>query len=231
MRKVIIRILSVTGVLFTPLLADFYPATTETSVAAVSGKGVTLSKPLPAKGMSGIVVHRYNDELKAISTFIRYDGGSSAALVSFEPTQHANLPAVSPQVSTGDRVVGGYLYQNILLLAPNADTYNKITASASKNWIHPDLFALFLAQEGDTYPTRENLAKFASIHQVGLVYIVKQGSAVLYDPVSRAYVSKKSLDSLPGTGQVPFYSRVGNIDSGWFSGEAKGNYYQIMGAL
>lgn len=231
MRTFFIKTLTIVGFLLTPLLADFYPQSTISSVSGVSGQNITLSRPLPAKGMSGIIIHRYNDELKAVNSYFKYQGGNTASLIAFEPTDHKSLPAVSTQISTGDKVIGGHLYQNILVLAPDAHTYNTITTGTNKNWIHPDLFALFLAQEGDAYPTRENLAKFASAYQVGLVYIVKRGNGFLYDPVSGAFVSQKPLASLPSVGQAPFYTRVGNIDSGWFSSKAKGDYYQIVGGL
>jgi len=215
----------------TLLVADFYPQTVASTVSSVNGKKIKLTKGFPAKGMSGVVIHNYGSELKAITSYISYNGSNSATLVNFEPIVHNRLPSVKPNIKTKDFVIGGYLYDNILLLAPDAQTYAKITSSASKNWVHPDLYAIFLSQEGDQFPTKENLAKFASKHQVGLIYIVKRGKGILYDPISRRYVSEKKLQGLPAKGQFPFYMRLGKIDSGWFSRDAVGEYYQMMGAI
>jgi len=214
-----------------PLLADFYPSTTTSSIANVNQKSVTLTRGLPAKGMSAVVMHNYGKELKAITSYMRYDGGNRGMLLNNEPIAHDDLPSVKPKVRVGDQVIGGYLYNNILVLAPDANTYAKITKSTNKNWIHPDLYAMFLSKEGDQVPTRENLKKFANEYQVGLVYIVQRGKAILYDPISKSYISQKKLTGLPAKGQFPFYMRLGKIDSGWFSRDVKGDYYQMVGNI
>jgi len=214
-----------------PLLADFYPRTMQSSVTGIKGKSISLSKGFPANGMSGIVIHNFGKDLQAITSYLRYNGGKSASLINNEPILHDELPAVKPKVRIHDKVIGGYLYNNILLLAPDANTYARITASANKNWIHPDLYAMFLSREGDQYPTKENLQKFANEYQVGLIYIVQRNKAVLYDPISRHYVSQKAVSGLPAKGQTPFYMRIGKIKAGWFSKKAHGTYYQLMKSI
>ncbi|MEA3491537.1 MAG: plasminogen-binding N-terminal domain-containing protein [Campylobacterota bacterium] len=214
-----------------PLMADFYPSTVQSTISGIGQNSITLKRGFPAKGMSAIIMHKYGDDLKAVTSYMRYDGGNRGRLIENEPILHDELPAVKPKVGVGDRVIAGYLYKNILLLAPDANTYARITSSAKKNWIHPDLYAMFLSQEGDQYPTQENLQKFANEYQIGLVYIVQRGKALLYDPISRRYVSKKTLTGLPAKGQFPFYMRLGKIESGWFSREADGEYYQLMKSI
>jgi len=214
-----------------PLMADFYPPTLTTSITGVNKNSVSLRQAFPAKGMSGVVMHNYGKDLKAITSYMRYDSGNSGVLVNNEPILHDDLPSVKPKVRVGDQVIGGYLYKNILVLAPDAATYAKITKSADKNWIHPDIFAMFLSKEGDQIPTQKNLQKFANEYQVGLIYIVQQGKALLYDPISKRYVSQKALTGLPAKGQFPFYMRLGKIESSWFSREKKGEYYDSIGRL
>ncbi len=214
-----------------PLMADFYPPTVQSSVAGIKGRSVTLTRAFPAKGMSGVIIHNYGKDLQAITSYLRYNSGNSGTLIHNEPIQHDELPAVKPKVRIHDKVIGGYLYNNILLLAPDANTYARITGSANKNWIHPDLFAMFLSQEGDQYPTKDNLQKFANEYQVGLIYIVQQNKAILYDPISRRYVSQKAISGLPAKGQFPFYMRLGKIKAGWFSRKASGTYYQLMKSI
>jgi len=226
------RIFLVTSLLLlSTLMADFYPSTVQSSVAAIKGKSVTLTRGFPAKGMSGIIMHNFGKNLQAITSYIRYNGGKSATLIANEPIQHDELPAVKPKVRVNDRVIGGYLYSNILVLAPTANVYARIVSSANKNWIHPDLYAMFLSMEGEQYPTKKNLQKFANEYQVGLVYIVKRNKAVLYDPISKRYVSQKSMSGLPAKGQTPFYMRIGKIRAGWFSKKAAGSYYQLMNSI
>ncbi len=211
-----------------PLMADFYPPTVTSSVAGAKGNNITLTKPFPAKGMSGVVMHHYGKNLQGITAYVRYEGGTKATLFDNEPILHEELPSIKPKIHRNDKVIGGYLYKNILLLAPDANTYARITASAQKNWIHPDLFAMFLAQEGDQFPSKENLKKFANEYQIGLVYIVQRGKAVLYDPISQRYVSQKALTGLPKKGQFPFYMRLGKIKAGWLSKTVSGKYYKMI---
>ena len=213
------------------LMAQFYPPTFSSEIKQIKGNKVTLTKPLPKVGMSGVVIHNYGSELKAISSYLVYDGASKASLRQHEPIIHGELPAVKPNLKVGDRVIAGYLYRTILLLAPDSATYSKITSSTDKNWVHPDLYAMFLSKEGDQIPTKDNLEKFASEYQIGLVYIVTKGKGMLYDPISRKYVGKTILTGLPKKGQFPFYMRLGKIDSGWFSREATGTYYNMAGNI
>ncbi len=211
-----------------PLLADFYPPTVQSSVVGIKKNNITLSRGFSSRGMSGAVIHNYGDNLEAITSYLRYEGGKKATSIMNEPITHNELPTVKPKIHNRDKVIGGYLYKNILLLAPDANTYARIIASADKNWIHPDLFAMFLSQEGDQFPNKKNLKKFANEYQVGLIYIVQRGKAKLFDPISERYVAQKSLTGLPAKGHFPFYTRLGKIEASWFSKEATGTYYQLM---
>lgn len=215
-----------------PLFAGFFPQTVYTSVKSVKGDTITLNKKFPIDGMSGVVIHNYGNNLTAITSRIaQTSSDESVALVSTDILHHDKLPTIKTPVSPKDKVIGGYLYDNVLLLAPDADTYAKITSSHHKKWIHPDLFALYLSVEGEDKPTRENLARFAKKYQVGLVYIVRKNSAVLLDPVSEKIVSQKSMTNLPAKGAFPFYMRFKKRGSGWFGSDVEGNYYNTMESL
>ena len=215
-----------------PLVAGFFPQTVHTSVKSVKENTITLNKKFPANGMSGVVIHNYGNDLTAITSRIaQTSSDGSASLVTTDILHHDELPTIKTAVSPKDKVIGGYLYNNVLLLAPDADTYAKITSSHKKKWIHPDLFALYLSVQGEEQPTKENLAHFAKKYQVGLIYIVRKDSAVLLDPVSGKIISQKSMKNLPAEGTFPFYMRFKQLDSGWFGSDVKGNYYNTMESL
>ncbi len=215
-----------------PLFAGFFPSTVQTSISSVQQNNITIKKALPVNGMSGIVIHDYGNSLEAITTYLtQTSSDGKGKLIAKDILLHDKLPTINTKISVGDKVIGGYLYNNILLLAPDANTYAKITSAHSKKWIHPDIFALFLAQEGDAHPSRENLAIFAKQYQVGLIYIVRNGSAVLLDPISGQIVGKKAMSNLPAQGNYPFHMRFEKIDAGFFSGDNAGNYYQIMESI
>ena len=214
-----------------PLFAGFFPATVNTSIAAISGENITLNRSLPRSGMSGVVIHNYGSDLKAItSRFIQTSPGH-AVLTDSDVIEHDSLPTINTAIARGDKVIGGYLYNNVLVLAPDANTYAKATASANKTWIHPDLYALYLSQEGEGTPSREHLATFAKKYQVGLIYTIKKGSVVLLDPISGKHVGQKAVSGNPSKAQFPFFMRFDKIDSGWFSKSATGTYYNLMETL
>jgi len=215
-----------------PLVAGFFPSSVHTSIKSVEGKFIKLSSPLSINGMSGVVIHAYENGLTAITSHIaQTSSDGSTVLIDADIVHHDELPTIKTHVKKGDKVIGGYLYNNVLLLAPDADTYARIVKSHHKTWIHPDTYALFLSLQGDEKPTRENLSAFAKKYQIGLIYIVRKDSAILLDPISGKIVSQKSMKNLPKKGQFPFYMRYGKLESGWFGSAAKGDYYNVMGAF
>lgn len=226
------RKIALTALLSLPLVAGFFPQTVHTSIKSVKEDTITLNKKFPANGMSGIVIHNYGNDLTAITSRItQTSSDGTASLVTADILQHDELPTIKTAVSPKDKVIGGYLYNNVLLLAPDADTYAKITSQHDKTWIHPDLFALYLSVQGEEGPTKENLSDFAKEYQVGLIYIVRKNSAILLDPISGKIVSQKSMTDLPAEGMFPFYMRLRQLDAGWFDSEANQNYYHTMETL
>lgn len=225
------RKIALIALLTLPIFSDFFPQSVHTSVLKVSGKSLELDTNFPVNGMSGVVIHDYGNALEAITSRVVQQNATNAALIGGDIIHHDELPTIKTTVKPGDKVIGGYLYNNVLLLAPDADTYAKITSAHAKNWVHPDLYALYLAKVGDGAPSKENLASFAKSYQVGLVYIVTKDGAKLLDPVSGKVVGQKTLSGLPSKGKVPFFMRFDEIDSGWFGSSAKGNYYQLMSEI
>jgi hypothetical protein len=219
------------SILSLPLFAGFFPQTIQTSIKSVQGKTLTLETNFPVDGMSGVVVHHYGKEVNAITSYIT-SSNDKVSLINTDILHHDKLPTIKTAVAANDKVIGGYLYDTVLLLAPDADTYAKIISQDKKKWIHPDLFALYLSTEGEEKPTRENLAQFAQKYHVGLIYIVQKNSAILLDPISGKIVGKKVMTDTPAKGQFPFYIRFKKEDSGWWFGKSnQGDYYQTMQAL
>jgi len=214
-----------------PLFAGFFPQTVHTSISKVTDKSVVLKTSFPVNGMSGVIVHDYGNALEAITSRIVQNSSGKITLLDSDIVHHNELPTINTAVSNADKVIGGYLYRNVLLLAPNAETYAKITSIYDRKWVHPDLFALFLSKVGDTIPTKENLATFAKTYQVGLIFIVGNGTAKLLDPISGNIVGQKSMLGLPAKGEAPFFMRFDEIASGMFSSSNAQSYYDIMKSL
>jgi hypothetical protein len=214
-----------------PVFAGFFPTVIHTSVTSASGKALTLHTPFPLDGMSGVVIHDYGNGLQAVTAYIEQEHPKKAKIIDRDIIHHEEIPGIKTAVKKGDRVIGGYLYHTVMLLAPDADTYTHITSSYSKSWIHPDLFAIYLSKRGEAFPTRENLAAFAKDYQIGLIAVVRKGTLILLDPISKKIIAEKRLKDLPAKAQFPFYMHFEEIRTGWFSQHGSGDYYQTMEAL
>ncbi len=219
-----------------PLVAGFFPSTFKTSVSLVDGKIIKLKKSLPLNHMSGMLIHSYSKGIRAATTYIVRSNGV-VKIVKSDIIHHDKLPTIKTAVKVGDRVIAGYLYNNVLLLAPDAKTYTKVTSKYHKNWIHPDLYAVYLASEGENKPTIENLSSFAKKYKVGLICIVRKNNMILIDPISQKHIATKSISNSSNAPQFPFYNRINRLNKGnWFKNTLFGdnkniNYYQFMESL
>ncbi len=204
------------------LFANFFPTTVYSKVKSIQGNQITLTKAFPRNGMSGVVLHSFGKNMEAISAIVVQSSPHIATMYRGNIINNRSLPSPKNSISIGDRVIGGYLYHNILILAPNSKTYAKIVQASSHLWIHPDIYRAFLAQRGEMTPSVRNLEAFAKASQVGLVYIVQNNRAILYDPISHKVISSKTFHPIGKTAKYPFYNR--------FSAR-KGDYYKSVGFI
>jgi hypothetical protein len=214
-----------------PLFAGFFPQTVHTFISNGNKKSISIAKPFPVNGMSGIIIHKYGNDYKAITRRIVQKSPGKIRFLNKNIIHHDELPTIKTPIFAKDEVIGGYLYDNVLLLAPDANTYKKITSSYDKKWIHPDIFALYLSSIGDNVPTKKNLKSFAQTYEIGLILIVTKKSAKLLDPLSGYIVGIQTISGLPQKGESPFFMRFDEIESGLFSLSNKEGYYSIMEKL
>jgi hypothetical protein len=215
-----------------PLFADFFPATVEQTIKSINGKNIELSSPFPVTGMSGVVIHRYGTSTQtATIPLVQTQDNGKAVLLNTSLIEKSKLPVIVTKPVAGDKVVGGYLYGNVLLLAPNSSAYNSFKSQYKKEWIHPDLFGVYLSRNGDSVATAENLESFARAYQVGLVAIVMKDSVVLYDPISKYIVGKKMNALNDASINTPFFMRLNAKSKGFFGGENKSDYFETMAKI
>jgi hypothetical protein len=210
-----------------PLFADLFPATMQSTILNVSNNTLQISPSFPVNGMSGVIIHTYKDGTSAATAAAMQNENGTLTILDKQLIEESNLPRIATKIAAGDKVIGGYLYNNVLLLAPNENIYNEITSKYKKHWINPDNYAAFISQKKDGVPTKENLASFARSYQVGLVAIVKKDSIVIYDPMSEKIISKEPFAFASQT-KSPFFSHFEKVRSGWFGSVADGDYYTLM---
>lgn len=218
----------VMAILFSlPLFADLFPATTQSTILNINNNTLQISPSFPVNGMSGVIIHTYKDGTSAATTAVAQNENGILTILDKQLMEDSSLPRIATKIAVGDKVIGGYLYNNVLLLAPNENVYNEITSKYKKQWINPDNYAAFISQKKDGVPTKENLASFARSYQVGLVAIVKKDSIVIYDPMSEKIISKEPFAFSSQT-KSPFFSHFEKVRSGWFGSVVDGDYYTLM---
>ncbi len=207
------------------LLAIELPQTIQTTVQSISKNKqiATLAQDIP-KGMSGIVIHNYGNNLSAITHTLISQGSQKATIQNHTTLNHATLPNIKNSVQKGDKVVFGNLYNNLLLIAPNEQIYSQITQKIEKNWIHPDLYAIYLIRKEQSRLSLDNLRNFAIETQVGLVLIVTQNSLILLDPISKSILKKEPFNGMVKQANSPFYARFGQISNNFFGAESQQNF-------
>jgi hypothetical protein len=203
------------------LMATELPQSIKTTVKSInSKKEVTLATSIP-KGRSGIVIHSYGNGLFAITHTAISLGGNRASIGKYNMLKHENLPTIKTPIKAGDQVIFGNLYNNVLLIAPDEQSYSNITKSIKRVWIHPDMFATYLISNDEDEITLKNLKRFAIDTQVGLVAILAKNELRILDPISGKYIAKISQSYISPKPQSPFYARVEQVSVNIFSEDDK----------
>jgi hypothetical protein len=197
-------------------MADALPQSITTTIKSINKNGqITLATAAP-KGMSGIVVHEYGNGLSAITNAVITGKNGKATLLNYSAMRHKNIPNVKTASKVNDKVVLGNFYNNALLIAPNATSYNNITKKFNKTWIHPDRFALDFMRDSQSAISLDNIESFAKKNQVGLVLIVSKNALLFLDPISREFIGKSNLALNSDKAMSPFYARFKQVDTSAF---------------
>lgn len=168
-------------------------------------------------GSSGIVMHRFDNETNTIiarGVVVKKDGAyATIRFKVFDALEQKAfpLPGILPQ--KGDKIILNYLYNRSLIVVPNEAIFQEVTNHFKDiEWIHPDVMAAYLASERKPNPTREYFKKMCYQNSTGLIFIALEGAGYFADCVS--FKVLKSLKSGHiASYQVPFFNRVGKIDT------------------
>ena len=201
MKKVILIFVTLLSTLF----ANFIPPKTYTSVTSVNGDTITMSNSFAKNGMSGLVLRQINGVNYAL-VYVKQTGQNRAVIIDKDPLGGKNLANIKPQIKVGDRVIGGFLYDKVMVLAPNKDTFVNIQNRFGIKSINPDLFMSFLANKGSNNPSKSDYKEFAKLTHVGLFVIFKNGFITLYDPISDSEISRVMMDISTYNIVKPFYN-------------------------
>ena len=197
------------------LFANTLPSSISTSVSNIKEGQIHVTANVP-KGMSGIIIHNYGHGLSAITHTTISLGSGQASIQEYTTMQHENIPSIKTAVTVGDKVIFGNFYNNALLIAPNQNSYNQITKSFHKNWIHPDAFALAFMQNGESSLSLENLKAFSKLNQIGLILLVDKNKVLILDPMSKKFLGALNMQINQSNPISPFYARFNQMDVSTF---------------
>lgn len=191
----------------------FAVSQSEANIVAVDADIITLDRQY-VKGVSGIVVHRYNDRHSAIIAAVVSLGGDKAQVVNASYVQNTRLPDIATTIEVGDTVVMGYLYNRSLLIAPNEATYKEVLEIYPNiDFVNPDLLAFQMMREGRNMPTKQSIQEYCNQNAIGLVYIVTADMGYFLDVNSFDILNVEPIDS-SGDRVLPFFMRLERIDGG-----------------
>jgi hypothetical protein len=204
------------------LTAGAEPKTVAAKLTAVGEKSATVdSGPIPV-GVSGIVVHYYDQTHAAIvSSAIVTESGegqTTLELVKYNGLHQPNLPDVKTKPAVGDIAILGYLYDRVLPIVPNQQSLEHAHDSFPKlHIIHPDLVAAELAKEKSPLPDREILQKTCDKFNLGIVMIMFGDGTDFLDCISWKKVAHSDVAALdPKEFKQPFFHRFEEIPSAFY---------------
>jgi hypothetical protein len=187
------------------IYANMLPQKSYSTITAINGNSVTLSSPIGLNGESAIVVRSLANGDFA-TAYIMQTSNNKARLIDSDPTSGNKLATIKPILKVGDKVIGGFLYDKVIILAPNKESLSQIEATYGIKSIDPDTFAAYLAANGSSYPSASSYKKFAKLAAVGLFIIAKANSLEIYDPISQRVISKAPFTPSGNKKIKPFYN-------------------------
>ena len=173
--------------LLTTLYATTLPVKKTTEISAIEGSIVILRDDIK-KNIGGVIIREIGDR-DYITGYIKGVGENRAKIVDKDYINGGRLANLTDVAMVGDRVVVGFLYDRVLIVAPNKESLRKVEYKLKVKSIDPTLFKSFLRGKKATSKEYKDFAKMVGI---GLVAIVKGNKIYIYDPISQATI--KTLD-------------------------------------
>lgn len=210
----------------------------KTKVLETSNNQVIIAdSPDIVVGASGIISHTFDAKTKTIiarADVIQKDGTKAVLKVEkFDMLSQGAFPDTGLKPAVGDDVVINYLYDRALIVAPNYDVYRELTKQYSDiTWIHPDVVAAYLTKLYRPNPDKKIFQQACYQNAASLILFAIKDKGYFVD-----CNNFNTLQTIPiknsGEIQLPFYTRINNIESSWFSWDSStivdyNNYYEYL---
>jgi hypothetical protein len=191
-------------------------------VLSVHGDSATIHASTLSVGISGFIVKNVDNTHSAIlksATVTKIDPKTGIATLKLSPytqTYQKHMPTLKYKVAPGDQAVLGFGYDRAMLIAPSDAVYSRVTKSLpSLEWVHPDLLATILSQNGHPTPQRSDFKQMCDTASVGILYIYLDQHLFTLDCQSFKLLQITPAPMARGLLHLPFYNRIGKINSSW----------------
>lgn len=161
-----------------------------TTVTAVDANSITLATPLPYSGMSALVLRQTPaGEYALVYLKVTQNRG---VVIDKDPLGGNPLATIKPTVKVGDSVIGGFLYNRALVLAPTKELEQKAKSVISAQSVDPQLFKTYLASSGKS-ATGASYKEFAKLLGIGVILLADESGVNVYDPISQTVITRVSF--------------------------------------
>jgi len=225
--------LKILGLIFSTsiVFASNFPKSVTATIDSIEKSKATISQGDITPGMSGIVIHEYDETHKTIvaTALVQSSNKSQTTLLlsKFDGLQNEKLPNIKTKPQKGDLVLLGQLYNRVLPIVPNQATLQNIKEKfANFMIIHPDIFATELSKDKKPLPEVKDFQNICKKMNIGLVMFVFKDGSDFIDCNSWKKIYHTDMGYIKDKTVKPFYNRIGKIPESIFdwSNYALGNF-------
>lgn len=172
-------------------------------------------------GASGVIKHSFDAKTTTIiarGDVVQKDGTKAVLkLAKFEMLSQGAFPEAGVKPIVGDEVIMNYLYDRALIVVPNANVFRDITKEYSDiTWIHPDLVAAYLSKLYRPNPDQAIFRQACYQNTASLIFFGIKDQGYFVDCHNFNTIKTVKITN-SGETQLPFFARVKDIETSWFS--------------
>lgn len=187
-------------------------------ISNVSNNTATVNIGNLKVGQSGIITHNYSNTQSLVvsnaTVISSNDNNSKLLLTKFDDLKQDALPTSNRKAQNGDTFILNYLYNASMLIAPNIESFKKVRNVFIKhNFLHSDILAIYLKNNGKKDVTKELLQNFAKEQNIGTIFIALDGKIHILDAKSFTIIGTHYLSFDYLNQQMPFYTRIDSLDT------------------
>lgn len=188
----------------------------------VIGNKAKITKGNLALGQSGIINHKIGKNnsiiLASAEVIETYNSYSVIEFSKFNDLIQEAIPNTTRKVQNKDIFILNYLYSASLLIAPNQESFINIRQVFSNhNFVHSDIFASHLKIEGEPFPSKEFIKEYTTKENIGTIFYAIDQTVYIFDAKSFKKIASFTFPYDEEDAQLPFYTRVEQIEEGQFS--------------